>query len=201
MAKILAIDLGTTNSYGCVYDNNDFEFIKNLDGTIIFKSIVEFTKYGKKVCDILNNNSIKNIKRLISYNFEEYFEVYKKKYNINENFKLLDNKIVIFNSFEKKYYSIEELHSLIIKKIINCANKQLNTIFNEIVITIPAYYNDIQRDSILLSLELLSIKCLRIINEPTAASIAYSLKYNKDINLLVLDIGAGGSPSIDPKLP
>ena len=190
MDKILSIDLGTTNSYACIY-NNTFEFIKNEDNSIIFKSIIEFTKNGKKICEDDNHNCIKNIKRLISYNFKDNFEEYKSIYNINKEFKIFDNKIYIFNNYEKKYYSVEELHSLILKKIINCAEKQLNININEVIITIPAYFNDIQRNSILLSLKLISIDCLKIINEPTAASIAYSLQYNNDVNILVLDIGGG----------
>lgn len=191
MNKILAIDFGTTNSYGCLYINKNFEFVKNKNN-YTFPSIIEFTKYGKKICENNNSNSIKNIKRLISWENKLSFEKYKKIYNIDDRFELdKDNNIYIYNEFEEKKYYLQELIALILNKIINNANNQFNCVINEIIITIPAYFDETQRNIIYKSLDIISIKCLKIINEPTAASLAYCLNYNKDYNLLVLDIGGG----------
>lgn len=190
MSKIvLGIDLGTTNSVGSIWNGSTHTIIKNnkLD---YFPSTINFTDHGKVMCELNNEDSIRNIKRFIGCNFDD-IQILKILSDINYDFQFEDNKILFYNQYEKKSYNLEELNSLILKKIVSSANKQLNEKIEDVVITIPSHFNQIQRDSIFISSKLANLNCLRIINEPTAAALAYGLKYHNDVNLLVFDLGGG----------
>ena len=191
MTYVLGIDLGTTNSVASIWDGNKYIIIKN-NKSNIFPSVIEFTEKGKILCnnEFNINNSIRNIKRFIGQNFEDV-NICNFLADLNFNYDIIENKIKIYNKYEKKFYTLEELNSLILKFIVSKANKQLNTEIKDIVITIPAHFNQIQRDSIFLSTKLANLNCLRIINEPTSASLAYGLNFHDDLNIMIFDLGGG----------
>jgi molecular chaperone DnaK (HSP70) len=189
--QILGIDLGTTNSVASVWNGLKYTIIKNNDSNL-FPSIIEFTEKGKIICNnnFNNNNCIKNIKRFIGQDLDK-INLLNFLSDLNFNYKIIDNKIKIYNKYEDKFYFLEELNSLILKFIVNEANKQLNINITDIVITIPTHFNQIQRNSVLLSIKLAKLNCIRMINEPTAASLAYGLNIHNDVNILVFDLGGG----------
>lgn len=186
---VLGIDLGTTNSVASIWNGNSHTIIKNknLD---YFPSIINFTENGKIICENSIESSIRNIKRFIGCNYDN-IQILKMLSDINYDFEFKDSKILFYNKYEDKSYNIEELNSLILKRIVTVAKKQLNSDIKDVVITIPSHFNQIQRDSVLISAKLANLNCIRIINEPTAASLSYGLKYHNDVNLLVFDLGGG----------
>ena len=186
---VLGIDLGTTNSVASYWDGNKAIFIKN-NNSLIFPSNIEFTKKGKLICQNHNSNQIRNIKRLIGRNTND-LELLKLLTDINYPTKIKNNQVFLFNQFEKKKYSLEELNSLILNKIISNAEIQLNRKIKDVVISIPSHFNQYQRESVLISSRLSKLNCIRIINEPTAAALAYGLNIHNDINILVFDLGGG----------
>lgn len=186
---ILGIDLGTTNSVASYWNGEKHINIKNGDSNI-FPSIIEFTDKGKIICNTnFNNlNSIKNIKRFIGQedNISNTF-----LNDLNYEYTIIDKKINLYNKYEKKYYNLEELNSLILKYIKKKAERQLNVIITDVVVTIPAHFNQNQRSSVLISCELSKLNCIRLINEPTSAALAYGLNYHNDIDVLIFDLGGG----------
>lgn len=188
---ILGIDLGTTNSVASIWNGLKYTLIKN-NSSNLFPSVIEFTDKGKIICNTKYNinNSIRNIKRFIGQNLENA-NILNFLSDLNFDHNIIENNIKIYNKYEKKFYTLEELNSLILKFIVQKANKQLNSEIKDIVITIPTHFNQNQRDSILLSTKLANLNCLRIINEPTAASLAYGLNLHDDVNILVFDLGGG----------
>ena len=190
MSNILGIDLGTTNSVGCVWNGNNYYIVKN-NNSLFFPSIIEFTENGKLISNVNNlSNSIVNIKRLIGHNCDN-ISLFKYFSDLNYDYKLEENNIYFYNKYEDKNYTIEELNALILKNIIKHANKQFNYDFKDVVITIPAHFSQNQRESIDISAKIAKLNCVRIINEPVAASLAYGLIYHNDINLLAFDLGGG----------
>lgn len=189
--QILGIDLGTTNSVASVWNGLKYTIIKNNDSNL-FPSIIEFTENGKIICNnnFNNNNCIRNIKRFIGQDFDQ-INLLNFLSDLNFNYTIIENKIKIYNKYENKFYFLEELNSLILKFIIQNANKQLNLNITDIIITIPTHFNEIQRNSVLLSIKLAKLNCIRMINEPTAASLAYGLNIHNDVNILVFDLGGG----------
>ena len=188
---ILGIDLGTSNSVASVWNGFSYTIIKNKD-SYLFPSVIEFTQQGKIVCnsDYDNKNSIKNIKRFIGQDLKQ-INILNFLSDLNFDYKIYENKVKIFNKYENKFYFLEELNALILKFIVENANIQLDQNITNIVITIPAHFNEIQRNSIIISTKLANLNCLRIINEPTAASLAYGLNIHDDVNILVFDLGGG----------
>ena len=186
---VLGIDLGTTNSVASIWNGHTHTVIKNknLD---YFPSVINFTEHGKIICETNNEKSIRNIKRLIGCDYDNV-QILKILSDINYDFQFDDSKILFHNKYENKKYNIEELNSLILKRIVSIANKQLACNIEDVVITIPSHFNQIQRDSVLISSKLANLNCVRIINEPTAASLSYGLKYHDDVNLLIFDLGGG----------
>ena len=186
---ILGIDLGTTNSVASYWNGKTYVNIKNSESNI-FPSVIEFTEKGKIICNTNYNNlnCIKNIKRFIGQE-NNVSNLFLNDLNFDYNISL--NKINIYNKFENKSYSLEELNSLILKFIKKKAERQTNSEIKEVVITIPAHFCQNQRESILTSCKLSKLDCIRLINEPTSAALAYGLNIHKDINILVFDLGGG----------
>ena len=186
---ILGIDLGTTNSVASYWNGKTYVNIKNGESNI-FPSIIEFTEKGKIICNTKYNNSncIKNIKRFIGQE-DNISNIFLN--DLNHNYKILEKKIILYNKYEKKNYSLEELNSLILKFIKKKAERQINEEIKEVVITIPAHFNQNQRDSVLLSSKLANLDCIRLLNEPTSAALAYGLNNHNDINVLIFDLGGG----------
>ena len=186
---ILGIDLGTTNSVASYWNGNSYILILNKE-SYIFPSIIQFTKQGKQVSSKHNINAIRNFKRIVGKDTTDP-ETLKLIPDLNTNVNIIDNIIYFYNSYEDKYYTIEELNSLILKKIKYRADKQLKNNITDVVITIPAHFNQIQRESILTSAKLANLNCIRLINEPTAAAISYGMNYHNDVNILIFDLGGG----------
>ena len=189
---ILGIDLGTTNSVASIWDGNNYKIIKN-GKSDYFPSVIEFTEEGKKISKSNYDlkNSILNIKRLIGCNIEN-INLFKLFLDTNFDYKIINNVINFYNKYEEKYYTIEELNSLILKNIVGNAKEQLKIIdIKDIVITIPAHFGQIQRNSIITSCKLAKLNCLRIINEPVSAALTYGLTYHNDVNVLIFDLGGG----------
>jgi heat shock protein 5 len=196
---IIGIDLGTTNSVAAIWKKKHLEIITDKFGNKTTPSIVAFNKYGKlsgydakKQLENNPENTIYDIKRLIGKNYSDNTVQEDKKYftyNITE----ADNdNIVIKTKYGKKIYTPEEISAIILTKIKNISNKYLNTKIKQAVITIPAYFNDAQRQATKDAAAIAGIECVRMINEPTAAALAYGLNnYNSDINVLVYDLGGG----------
>lgn len=186
---ILGIDLGTTNSVATYWDGKSYKIIKNKEKDT-FPSIIEFTRQGKNISREDNENVIRNFKRVVGKLPTEP-DTLKIIKDLNFNTNIEDDKILFFNPFEEKFYTIEELNSLILIRIKDFANKQLKTNVSKVVITIPAHFNQIQRESILVSAKLAGLNCIRLVNEPTAAAMSYGLNYHNDVNILIFDLGGG----------
>ena len=186
---ILGIDLGTTNSVASYWNGNTSYFIQNKE-SYIFPSIIQFTKQGKEISSENRNNAIRNFKRITGKDTSK-IETLKLIPELNTNVKINNNKLYFYNPYENKNYTIEELNSLILNKIRIKANKQLKYEISDVVITIPAHFDQIQRESVLISSKLANLNCIRLINEPTAAAISYGLNYHNDINILIFDLGGG----------
>jgi len=200
----IGLDLGTTFSCIGVYRNGGVEIIPNSKGEKTTPSIVIFTKdsnikVGEKTTDFLVENydsCIYEIKRIIGREFEDK--------QLQEKIKKLPFEIVQSNTGKipevqvktnngSKTYSTILISSFIIKHMIQNAEKYLNRKINKLVITVPAYFNETQRNSTKQAAELAGVKVLEIINEPTAAALSYGFDKKKDINekILVFDLGGG----------
>jgi L1 cell adhesion molecule like protein len=198
----IGIDLGTTYSCVGVVKNNKVEIITNENGTKILPSIVSFIELDNNIeilfGDVAKNNmdnhpktTIYDSKRLLGRKFSD---PQVKKDILHYGFKIEadidDNPVIIVH--DKKYYP-EEISSLILKKLKDIAETYLGTQVTNAVITVPAYFNDLQRNLTKKAGELAGLTIERIINEPTSACIAYGLdKLDKeDKNILIFDLGGG----------
>jgi heat shock protein 1/8 len=195
----LGIDLGTTYCCSCVYQNGKVEVIPNEQGNRTTPSWVSFLKNERLVGDAaknerLNNdkNTVYDVKRLIGKRFNE---IDVKKDNILYDLKEINERVVIQVNYENeiKTYSPEEISSFLLAKIKNDAEKFLNTEIQDAVITVPAYFNDSQRQATKDAALIAGLNVLRIINEPTSAALCYGLdkKSDKEMNVIVFDFGGG----------
>ena len=195
MAKILGIDLGTTNSCMAVMDNGEYKIIPNAEGNRTTPSIVAFTKAGERLVGqtakrqaVTNpQNTIFSIKRLIG---RKYAEVIRERelvpYEITEaangdaHVKVNDH-----------VYSPQEISAMILQKLKADAEAYLGEKITQAVITVPAYFNDSQRQATKDAGKIAGLEVLRIINEPTAAALAYGLDKKTEEVVAVYDLGGG----------
>ena len=199
MSKILGIDLGTTNSCMAVMEAGEPTVLENSEGARTTPSVVAFTKDGERLVGqaakrqaITNpTNTIFSAKRLIGRRFSELTEADKKApYTIVEG----DNgdaHIEVEINGEKKNYSPQEIAAMVLGKLKADAEAKLGETITEAVITVPAYFNDSQRNATKAAGEIAGLKVRRIINEPTAASLAYGLDKKDDERIAVYDLGGG----------
>ena len=197
MGQIVGIDLGTTNSVVGVIEAGRPVVIANSEGTRTTPSIVGFTKNSEIVIGdqarrqlVLNpKNTFYNLKRFIGRDWDELDETsISVPYNVKSN----DNGSVrILSPFTEREYAPEELISSIIRKLINDAETYLGDTIDSAVITVPAYFNESQRQATKDSAVLAGIKVDRILNEPTAAALAYGFEKSSSNNVLVFDLGGG----------
>src|SRR5882724_5119062 len=199
MAKILGIDLGTTNSCMAVMENGEPVVLENSEGARTTPSIVAFTKSGERLVGqaakrqaVTNStNTIFSVKRFIGRKFAEVKgEQARVPYKIVEA-KNGDAHIEVDVKGEKKTYSPEEVSSFILAKLKADAEARLGEKISQAVITVPAYFNDSQRQATKDAGRIAGLEVLRIINEPTAASLAYGLDKKKDEEIAVYDLGGG----------
>ncbi len=199
MSKVLGIDLGTTNSCMAVMEAGEPVVIPNSEGARTTPSVVAFAKNGERLVGqaakrqaVTNpDNTIFSAKRLIGRKFSEVQEEAKGlPYNVVEG-KNGDAWIEYTNNGEKKQSAPEEISSMILQKLKADAEKYLGETITKAVITVPAYFNDAQRQATKDAGAIAGLDVLRIINEPTAASLAYGLDKKSDEFIAVYDLGGG----------
>ena len=199
MAKILGIDLGTTNSCMSVMEGGEPVVIENSEGARTTPSVVAFTKSGERLVGqaakrqaVTNaRNTIYSIKRFMGRKFDEVqAEAKRVPYKIvraaNE-----DANVEVEVGSEKKTFSPPEISAMILSKLKADAESKLGETITQAVITVPAYFNDSQRNATKDAGKIAGLEVLRIINEPTAASLAYGLDKKKDEKIAVYDLGGG----------
>ena len=196
MAKILGIDLGTTNSAMAVMEGSEPEILVNAEGDRTTPSVEGFRKDGERVVGkaaknqaVTNpENTVSSVKRFIGRSYDETAEERKAiSYNVRKG---KDGRAVV--DIDGKDYTPEEISAMVLQKMKADAEKQLGGPVTQAVITVPAYFNDAQRQATKDAGKIAGLEVLRIINEPTAAALAYGLdKTNKDEKILVFDLGGG----------
>lgn len=196
MAKIIGIDLGTTNSAMAVMEGSEPEILVNAEGDRTTPSVEGFRKDGERVVGkaaknqaVTNpENTVSSVKRFVGRSFTETSEEQK---TVSYNVKKGDGGRAVVD-IDGKDYTPEEISAMVLQKLKNDAEKQLGAPVTQAVITVPAYFNDAQRQATKDAGKIAGLEVLRIINEPTAAALAYGLdKTNKDQQILVFDLGGG----------
>jgi molecular chaperone DnaK len=196
MGKIIGIDLGTTNSCVAVMEGNDPQVINNSEGKRTTPSIVAFIAGGeRKVGDPAKRQAITNpqhtissIKRFMGNSFDEVAkEIKRAAYKVVKG----DNNTPRVD-IDGRLYTPQEISAIILQKMKKTAEDYLGQDVHEAVITVPAYFNDAQRQATKEAGEIAGLKVRRIINEPTAAALAYGLdKKTSDMKVVVFDLGGG----------
>ena len=194
MAKIIGIDLGTTNSCVAVMEGGEPKVIANEEGARTTPSIVAFTKSGERLVGqvakrqaITNpENTIFSIKRFMGRRYNE----------VNDEMKMVPYKVVqqgdhVAVIAQGKEYTPPEISAMILQKLKKCAEAYLGETITEAVITVPAYFNDAQRQATKDAGKIAGLDVKRIVNEPTAAALAYGLDKKKDETIAVYDFGGG----------
>ena len=195
MAKAVGIDLGTTNSVIAVWEAGEEKVIPNAEGARTTPSVVAFTEDGERLVgqlarrqSILNpKGTISSAKRFIGRSFEEV----KEEANA-VGFDVVEgpNGEARFN-IRGKLYAPEEISAMVLRKLVDDASKFLGEKVTEAVITVPAYFNDAQRTATKDAGRIAGLEVLRIINEPTAAALAYGMDKKNHETILVFDLGGG----------
>ncbi|EKU70733.1 molecular chaperone DnaK [Selenomonas sp. F0473] len=174
MAKVIGIDLGTTNSVVSVMEGGEPTVITNPEGSRITPSVVGFTKDGQRLVGRLaKNQAVSNPDRTISS---------IKRHMGDSNYHV---------TIDGKSYTPPEISAMILQKLKSDAEAYLGETVSQAVITVPAYFNDSQRQATKDAGKIAGLEVLRIINEPTAAALAYGLDKDKDETILVFDLGGG----------
>jgi molecular chaperone DnaK len=196
MAKVLGIDLGTTNSAMAVLEGGEPTIIINAEGDRTTPSVVAFRKDGERVVGkaaknqaVTNpENTITSIKRFVGRKFEETTSERKTvSYQVAKG---KDGRVEV--DIEGKGYTPEEISAMVLQKLKADAEKYLGETITQAVITVPAYFNDMQRQATKDAGRIAGLEVLRIINEPTAAALAYGLDKGKESEtILVFDLGGG----------
>ena len=195
MGKIIGIDLGTTNSCVAVMEGNEPVVITNSEGKRTTPSIVGFLNGGeRKVGDPAKRQAVTNpdktissIKRFMGSSFDESKGEVKRV-----PYKVVNSKGTPRVEIDGKEYSPQEISAMVLQKMKQTAEDYLGSEVTEAVITVPAYFNDAQRQATKEAGEIAGLKVMRIVNEPTAAALAYGLdKQSKDMKIVVFDCGGG----------
>lgn len=195
MGKIIGIDLGTTNSVVAVMEGGEPVVIANAEGTRTTPSVVAFTKKGERLVGasakrqaVTNpKNTVFSIKRFMGRFFKEVgTEISEVPYKVVNG----NNDVVMVDAGDKQY-SPPEISAMILQKMRQTAEDYLGEKVTEAVITVPAYFNDAQRQATKDAGKIAGLDVKRIINEPTAASLAYGLDKKEDETIAVFDLGGG----------
>ena len=199
MAKILGIDLGTTNSCMSVMEGGEPVVLENSEGARTTPSIVAFTKTGERVVGqaakrqaVTNaTNTIFSVKRFMGRKFDEVQDELKRvPYKVVKAANG-DAHIQVVVNGETRTFSPPEISAMILAKLKSDAEAKLGETITQAVVTVPAYFNDSQRQATKDAGKIAGLEVLRIINEPTAASLAYGLDKKKDEKIAVYDLGGG----------
>ncbi|MCK4666341.1 molecular chaperone DnaK [Candidatus Dependentiae bacterium] len=195
MGKIIGIDLGTTNSCVAVMEAGEPKVIVNQEGTRTTPSIVAFSSSGERLVGVTakrqavtnSQNTIFSIKRFMGRKYKE----------VKEEIKLVPYKVdkdksgnAVVNIGGKKY-TPQEISALILQKMKSVAEDYLGEAVDKAVITVPAYFNDSQRKATKDAGKIAGLEVMRIVNEPTAAALAFNLNKKKDEKIAVFDLGGG----------
>src|SRR6266540_1250665 len=199
MAKVLGIDLGTTNSCMAVMEGGDPVVLENSEGARTTPSIVAFTKSGERLVGqaakrqaVTNpQNTVSSIKRFMGRKFDEVHEEQKRV-----PYKLVkaangDAHVQVEVNGQLKTFSPPEISAMILSKLKADAEAKLGEKITQAVITVPAYFNDSQRNATKDAGKIAGLEVLRIINEPTAAALAYGMDKKKEERIAVYDLGGG----------
>ena len=195
MAKVIGIDLGTTNSCVSVVEGGNPEIIVNAEGKRTTPSIVSFKEGDRSVGDpakrqaVTNpKNTIYSVKRFIGSKFSEVSKEAKKMpYSVVKG-----SKGIVTIKVDDKSYVPQEISAVVLQNLKKTAEDYLGEKVSQAVITVPAYFNDEQRNATKEAGEIAGLKVLRIINEPTAAALAYGMdKKDRDMTVAVYDLGGG----------
>jgi len=195
VGKVIGIDLGTTNSVVAVMEGGDPVVITNQEGSRLTPSVVAFTKDGERLVGqvarrqaITNpENTVFSIKRFMGRRYDE----------VTHEIKLVPYKVAragngdVRVEVRGKQYSPSEISAMILQKLKEAAEAYLGEKVTQAVITVPAYFNDSQRQATKDAGKIAGLEVLRIVNEPTAASLAYGLDKKKDERIAVYDLGGG----------
>jgi molecular chaperone DnaK len=195
MSKIIGIDLGTTNSVVAVMEGGEPVVITNPEGSRITPSVVGFTKSGERLVGqvakrqaVTNpENTVFSIKRFMGRKYDE----------VNEEMKMVPYSVVRAGNGDvrvkagNKDYSPPEISAMILQKLKQAAEEYLGQTVTKAVITVPAYFNDAQRQATKDAGQIAGLEVARIVNEPTAAALAYGLDKKKDETIAVYDFGGG----------
>jgi molecular chaperone DnaK len=195
MSKVIGVDLGTTNSVVAILEGSDPAVIANAEGGRTTPSVVAFTKDGERLVGqvakrqaVTNpENTVYSIKRFMGRRFSE----------VADEIKMVPYKVVAAGNGDTrveirgKQYSPPEISSMILQKLRQAAEDHLGEKVGKAVITVPAYFNDAQRQATKDAGKIAGLEVLRIVNEPTAAALAYGLDKKKDETIAVYDFGGG----------
>jgi len=191
---IIGIDLGTTNSAVAVYENEGYKIIPNKEGKNTTPSIVAFTDKGeilvgesaKRQAVTNPEKTIDSIKRIMGLMFdEENAKTAKEK----TQYDIVDKNGIAAVKIDDKIYTPQEISAKILAKLKEDAEAYLGETVTDAVITVPAYFNDAQRKATKEAGTIAGLNVLRIINEPTSASLAYGLDKKEEENICVFDFG------------
>ncbi len=194
MAKIIGIDLGTTNSCVAVMEGGEPKVIPNEEGGRTTPSIVAFTKNGDRlVGQVAKRQAITNPENTI-YSIKRFMG--RRSNEVNDEMKMVPYKVVskgdgVAVMAQGKEYTPPEVSAMILQKLKKAAEDYLGTSVTEAVITVPAYFNDAQRQATKDAGRIAGLDVKRIVNEPTAAALAYGLDKGKDETIAVYDFGGG----------
>src|ERR1044071_2645403 len=197
MPKTVGIDLGTTNSVIAVMEGGEPVVIPNSEGSRTTPSVVAFTKSGERLVGTLARrqaavnpeNTVYSIKRFMG---RKYGEVDSERKIVPYQVKAgKDDRVVVEAPNANKEFTPEEISAMILQKLKADAEAYLGEKVTDAVITVPAYFNDSQRQATKNAGQIAGLNVLRIINEPTAASLAYGLEKKANETILVFDLGGG----------
>ena len=196
MVKVIGIDLGTTNSVVAVMEGGKPEVITNIEGERTTPSVVAYTKKGdllvgqiaKRQAVINPENTFYSVKRFIGRKTAEVTEELRQV-----SYKILQTEDIIKLDCPalEKQFAAEEISAQVLRKLADDASKYLGETVKQAVITVPAYFNDSQRQATKDAGKIAGLEVLRIINEPTAASLSYGLDKKDNETILVFDLGGG----------
>ncbi len=194
MGKIIGIDLGTTNSVVAVMEGGEPVVITNREGNRLTPSVVAFTKDGERlVGQIARRQAVTNPEKTV-YSIKRFMG--RRYAEVKEEISMVPYKVVSKNGdvwvrIDDKEYAPPEISALVLQKLKEAAEDYLGEKVTEAVITVPAYFNDSQRQATKDAGRIAGLDVKRIINEPTAAALAYGLDKKKDETIAVYDFGGG----------
>ena len=197
MSKILGIDLGTTNSAMAVMEGGEPRIVENHEGNRTTPSVVAISKSGERLAGLLAKrqavvnpkNTISSVKRLVGRKWSDKEVEHDKKWLSYEMRKSSQGGVEI--QMGDKWYKPEEISAMFIQKLKIDAEAKLGEKIEEAVITVPAYFDDAERQATKNAGEIAGFKVRRIVNEPTAAALAYGMNKKKDEKICVYDFGGG----------